>query len=637
MQARLLRMLTFLGLLVAVAPAGFAEPPRPAPVAINPPPHGAGSAYPEQTLYSFCSQTNCTDGAQPTGPLVMDASGNLYGATQMGGKYISGGGGVIFKLAPNQSGTGWTQTILHTFCAQSHCSDGSVPNSLIMDAAGNLYGTTAYGGSTASDSGMGAGTVFKLTPTANGWTETVLYNFASQLYVVDGKVPLGTLIMDSAGSLYGTTFRGGANDGGAVFRLTPNKDGTAWTETVLYSFCSQYNGNSCIDGQTPRAGLVMDDAGDLYGTTEYGGAPNEGVVFQLTPNYDLAAKWTETVIHSFDPWKGDGAQPQAGLIVDQTGNLYGTNLDTVFQLSPNVDHTAWAHTVLYRFCPQSNPCPDGTWPRAPLIMDAGGGLYGTTYGGGRSNQGVVFALSPTTGGWEESVLYSFCAYASCIDGRNPSTGLVMDNAGTLFGTTDSGGTGMSPYGVAFSLGAGNSLTVSETGNGRVTSSPAGIDCPGSCAASFAPGTQVTLSASAASGSWFSGWGGVCSGTGSCVVTVNSSQSVTAAFSADYALAVSVIGSPGGRVTSSPAGIDCGATCAATFAAGTQVTLTASPAPAWGLAGWSGACSGIASSCAVTLGGNESVAAKFTTLFSAAASPSSGAPELLPPLIAPIAQ
>jgi hypothetical protein len=139
----------------------------------------------------------------------MDASSNLYGATQMGGKYISGGGGVVFKLSPNQDGTSWTQTILYTFCADSQCADGSVPNSLIMDAAGNLYGTTAYGGSTASNYGMGAGTIFKLMPTADGWTHTVLYNFASRLYVVDGQVPLGTLIVDSAGSLYGTTFLGG--------------------------------------------------------------------------------------------------------------------------------------------------------------------------------------------------------------------------------------------------------------------------------------------------------------------------------------------------------------------------------------------------------------------------------------------
>jgi uncharacterized repeat protein (TIGR03803 family) len=282
----------------------------------------------------------------------MDASSNLYGATQMGGKYISGGGGVVFKLSPNQDGTSWTQTILYTFCADSQCADGSVPNSLIMDAAGNLYGTTAYGGSTASNYGMGAGTIFKLMPTADGWTHTVLYNFASRLYVVDGQVPLGTLIVDSAGSLYGTTFLGGRNYEGAVFRLTPNQDGTAWTETILYSLCSQYNGNTCLDGQTPRAGLVMDEAGNLFGTTTSGGASNQGVVFQLTPNLNPAAPWAETVIHSFDSRSGDGIEPQAGLIIDQAGNLYGTNLDTVFQLSPNADHTAWTHTVLYRFCPQ---------------------------------------------------------------------------------------------------------------------------------------------------------------------------------------------------------------------------------------------------------------------------------------------
>jgi uncharacterized repeat protein (TIGR03803 family) len=539
----------------------------------------------------------------------MDGSGNLYGTTQSGGKYISGGGGVVFKLTPNQDGADWTQTTLYTFCAQSQCADGSVPNSLIMDAAGNLYGTTAYGG-TSFAGGMGAGTVFKLMPTANGWTETVLYNFASRLYVVDGKVPLGMLIMDSAGSLYGTTFLGGTNNAGTVFRVTPSQDGMVWTETVLYSFCSQYNGSFCLDGQTSRAGLVMDEAGNLFGATEYGGTSNQGVVFQLTPNHNPAAAWAETVIHSFDPWSGEGAQPQAGLIIDQIGNLFGTNVDTVFQLRPNADHTAWAHNVLYRFCPQSNPCPDGTRSRAPLIMDAGGSLYGTTYQGGNSNQGVVFALSPTGGAWTESVLYSFCAYANCADGRNPTTGLVMDNAGTLYGTTDWGGTGISPYGVVFSLNAGNSLTVSETGSGRVTSLPAGIDCPGTCAASFAPGTQVTLTASATSGSIFTGWGGACSGSASCTVTMNMSQNVTATFSTSYALSVSVIGSPGGEVTSSPSGIDCGSTCSASFAPGTQVTLTATPS-GWNFGQWSGACTG-SGDCVVTMTANQAAMATFWT-------------------------
>jgi uncharacterized repeat protein (TIGR03803 family) len=274
-------------------------------------------------------------------------------------------------------------------------------------------------------------------------------------------------------------------------------------------------------------------------------------------------------------------------------------------------------------------------------MDAGGNLYGTTYQGGSSNQGVVFALSLSRAGWTESVLYSFCAYASCIDGRNSSTGLVMDNAGTLYGTTDSGGTGMSPYGVVFSLGAGNSLTVSETGNGRVTSSPAGIDCPGSCGANFAPGTQVTLTASATSGSTFFGWGGACSGTGGCVVTMNSSQTVTVAFLTDYALAVSVIGSPGGKVTSSPSGIDCGSTCSAGFSPMTQVTLTAAPNAGWGLTGWSGACSGIGTSCTVTLNANTGAAASFTTLFGIGAAPVAALPAdaaaLLPPIIGPIPQ
>jgi uncharacterized repeat protein (TIGR03803 family) len=326
MRGRLGWVFAFFGLLVATAPTSLAQAPAVAPTAMKSRPQG-GSDVTEQTLYSFCSQTDCTDGAIPAGPLIMDASGNLYGTTQTGGKYISGGGGVVFELTPNQDRTGWTQTILYTFCAQSHCEDGSNPNSLIMDASGNLYGTTFYGGPPTSDGGWGPGTVFKLTPAADGWTKTVLYEFASGLYVIDGKYPLGGLIMDGAGSLYGTTFWGGANNAGAVFRLTPNQDGTAWTETLLYSFCSQNNGNSCIDGGTPRAGLVMDNTGNLFGTTQYGGTTSDaGVVFRLTPNQDRTS-WAQTVIHNFcsQGWQtcADGGQPMAELIIDGAGSLIG--------------------------------------------------------------------------------------------------------------------------------------------------------------------------------------------------------------------------------------------------------------------------------------------------------------------------
>jgi uncharacterized repeat protein (TIGR03803 family) len=186
-----------------------------------------------------------------------------------------------------------------------------------MDGAGNLYGTTVYGG--AKDSG----TVFELTPSGTGWTEKVLYNFCAQSNCADGATPLAGLIMDGAGNLYGTTKGGGANSQsvagcGTVFELMPNASKTAWTETVLYSFCSQ---SGCADGFGSDASLIMDRAGNLYGTSDFIGSSVYGVVFELTP---AGTGWKETVLHSFGT--ADGGGPVASLIMDGAGNLYGTTL-----------------------------------------------------------------------------------------------------------------------------------------------------------------------------------------------------------------------------------------------------------------------------------------------------------------------
>jgi hypothetical protein len=257
---------------------------------------------------------------------------------------------------------------------------------------------------------------------------------------------------------------------------------------------------------------------------------------------------------------------------------------------------------------------------------------------------VAFRLTRTSTGWSEQGLYSFCSQSNCADGQEPHGGLIIDASGNLYGTTLRGGSGSCPFyfgcGVVFALKfEPDTLTVSESGNGSgtVTSSPSGIDCGSTCSASFATGTQVTLTAAAASGSSFTGWsGGGCSGTGSCVVTMNSAQSVSAAFSSGYALSVSVVGSPGGKVTSSPAGIDCGSTCSANFSTGTQVTLNAGAAPAWGFFGWGGACSGIANGCTVTINANTSASATFSTLFSVEAAPvETSDPALLPAVMSPI--
>ncbi len=394
----------------------------------------------------------------------MDAAGNLYGTTSSGGTY---GAGTVFMLTPNAAKTTWTETVLYSFCAQSACTDGGTPYAgLIMDVAGNLYGTTSSGGAyvdVATGAGAGGGTVFELTPNAakTKWTETVLYSFCAQSACTDGQLPVAGLIIDAMGNLYGTTQGGGNGEyigTGTVFMLTPNAAKTTWTETVLYVF------TGASDGEGPHASVIMDVAGNLYGTTEAGGNGG-GTVFELTPN---AAKttWTETTLYSFvhcaQSSCPDGDTPYAGLIMDASGNLYGTTFKgganvavfafgstagTVFELTPNAAKTTWTETVLYSFC--ASGCTDGANPYAGLIMDGSGNLYGTTLFGGANvatseGAGTVFMLTPNAAKtkWTETVLYSFCAQgplSGCTDGNSPFAGLFMDGSGNLYGTTYGGG------------------------------------------------------------------------------------------------------------------------------------------------------------------------------------------------------
>jgi uncharacterized repeat protein (TIGR03803 family) len=340
---------------------------------------GAGGTWTETILYSFGGPG---DGNYPYAGLVFDTAGNLYGTTLSAG---AGGSGTVFELSPSASGT-WTETVLHTFAGDE---DGYYPEaSLILDSDGNLYGTTTWGGV------YDFGTVFKLAPGADGtWTETVLHSFGN---AKDGANPYASLIFDAAGNLYGTTAVGGANGsackfgGGTVFKLAPSADGT-WTETVLYSFSG--GKNAC----EPYANLVFDAAGNLYGTTIYGGLyQNAGTVFQLAPGTE--GHWTEKVLHSFGSDKG-GYFPVAGLIFDKAGNLYGTTwygghygLGNVFELKQGTNGK-WTDTVL-RSLGHGNTGRD---PFAGVILDGHGNLYGTTYGGGIFHSGccgTVFEIIP---------------------------------------------------------------------------------------------------------------------------------------------------------------------------------------------------------------------------------------------------
>ena len=369
-----------------------------------------------EVIYSV---SGVSGGAGPTGRLIFDAAGNLYGtASYEGGSASSGGNGVVFKLSHDTSGR-WSETVLHSFQGK----DGANPAAgLIFDKAGNLYGTTTLGGT------YGNGVVFKLTHEPNGrWSETVLHSFQGK----DGANPWGDLVLDRAGNLYGTAQSGGGHNSGLVFKLSPATNGE-WIETVLLNFQG-------TDGANPFGGLILDRAGNLYGTTYNGGARNNGTVFKLTPESD--GEWSETVLHSFQG--KDGANPYAGLIFDRAGNLYGTTYDggarnngTVFKLTPEPGGE-WNETVLHSFQGK-----DGANPYAGLIFDRAGNLYGTTLSGGVltffGGYGVVFKLSPDPDGeWSETVLHSF--HGRPDDGYQPSGVLIIDTAGHLYGTTGHGG------------------------------------------------------------------------------------------------------------------------------------------------------------------------------------------------------
>jgi uncharacterized repeat protein (TIGR03803 family) len=363
-------------------------------------------------LHSFSN--NGKDGYNPWANLVFDSSGNLYGTTAFGGASSCG---TAFELSP-LAGGGWTEKILRAF----NNTDGCSPyGGLVLDAAGNLYGTTRDGGN------YGNGTAYELTPSAGGWTEKVLHSF--QANGTDGYGPTDTLILDPSGSLYGTTAAGGTHAGGTIFKLTPTISG-GWSEKVLYNLAPG-------TGNYPTAGVVFDSFGNLFGTTQVGGTYNYGTVFELKPT---PGGWAEKTLHHFNQDGVDGFFPTAGVILDASGNLYGTtpsggrsDQGIVFELSPTPGGT-WIEKFLHSF---TDTTSDGGAPFGGLVLDASGNLYGTTNGGGLSNDGIVFELTPVSGGgWNETVLLNFNGSG---DGQQPYAGLIFDASGSLFGTAVSGG------------------------------------------------------------------------------------------------------------------------------------------------------------------------------------------------------
>lgn len=324
-------------------------------------------------------------------------------------------------------------------------AEGAYPNGLTADSSGNLFGTTESGG----DAACNCGTVFVLTPPhakGEAWTETALYRFQGG---VDGSVPLGTVIFDKTGNLYGTTGLGGASNYGTVFELTPPAaEGGAWTESVIYSFPSDGS-----HGYQPSGGMAFDPYGNLYGTSAFGGKGTActgqtgcGTVFQLTPPAVPGGEWIQSVVHSFGAYQGDGIYP-GGLVFDR-GVLYGTTQNggspnpyggTVFQIMRK--DGAWNESVIFSF---GNTAGDGQHPRAPFI-DGSGNVFVPTVNGGSSTNcsiygcGTVVELKPPAIAgkpWTEIIL---CSFADGKDGAYPTTGLISDKAGNLFGMTQTGG------------------------------------------------------------------------------------------------------------------------------------------------------------------------------------------------------
>jgi uncharacterized repeat protein (TIGR03803 family) len=320
------------------------------------------------TIYNFCAESACADGAYPYGGLVQGSNGIFYGTTSFGG---ANNGGTVFDVTPEGA-----ITTLYNFCSEADCNDGYVPSAALIEGSnGNFYGTTQDGGAN------GGGTVFEIT---SAGVLTTLYSFCEETACADGENPLAPVIQTSSGNFYGTTSEGGGFKAGVAFVIT-----SAGKFAVLRGF------DRAVNGANPYAGLVLGSNGDFYGVTSEGGPnagsnPEGGTFFQLTTGGTL------TVLYSFCAQANctDGSLPFGGLVQGTSGNFYGTassggvsNSGTVFEFTP-----AGALTTLYNFCSRSK-CTDGSNPYSGLIQASNGALIGTTWAGGSDGDGTLFSLS----------------------------------------------------------------------------------------------------------------------------------------------------------------------------------------------------------------------------------------------------
>ena len=326
-----------------------------------------------------------------------------------------------------------TFTVINTFNGTNGAHSMAA---MIFDQAGNLYGTTSAGG-------LGKGVVFELSPNGSGgWTENVIYEFGSRTH--DGATPYSPLIFDANGNLYGTTELGGTSSQGTVFELSPVAGG-GWTETILHNF-----GSVTSDGHHPIAGLLMDDNGNLFGTTYLGGSSNSctmqgkpsscGTVYELSPA--AGGTWTYSIIHDFST-TNDGYFPVAGLAIGPDGGLYGEGSDgyeygkgVLFELIPGANNT-WTYKRVHPWGNVHDGRPDGGYPYSTLIFDSLGNMFGTSnVGGTHGDLGTVFRFFQNSKGWDEENLHGF---GNAPEGSYPESALIIDSQGYLYGTTNQGG------------------------------------------------------------------------------------------------------------------------------------------------------------------------------------------------------
>ena len=370
----------------------------------------------ETVLYNFCSQANCLDGFVPEGTLTFDSAGNLYGTTVYGGVYGLTGPGTVFELSPNGNG-GWNESVLYNFAGGT---DGANPwSNVIFDSAGNLYGTTYFGGGGYDYCEYGCGTVFELSPTGSGWTETILHAFSGS----DGYYPQGNLMMDSAGNIYGTTEE-------SVFELSPS--GGGWTFETIYQ-----NDETFLGG-----GMMMDGAGNLYG------ASNK-YVFELSPNGEGGWQEPRNLYGFTSTEEKNGSFPTGSLVMFE-GNIYGVigreekggKVYSLSQITSGKHKGQWRFTALHSFTGGTKNGSDAwggllLWP-GPYNSYY---LFGATAGGGeycKGGCGTVYGL-----GWEglNQWIFQLLVSFNDSDGAGPCSSLIPDSAGNLYGTTEGGGIG----------------------------------------------------------------------------------------------------------------------------------------------------------------------------------------------------